>query len=162
MNDHVNRLIEEYIDGELEKKREPELFRLISEDPAAMNYFRSLYVLKSAVHETIDEFSSELEDNILNSIKLKTTIPNKETFFKVRLIHYAFSLTAAVLLIISAFLFFELKDYKMQLAKINEQLIEQRNAMNVLLKQDLPPIIIKAENSLSNEIVVTPNPKRKI
>jgi hypothetical protein len=159
-NDELNEMIELYFDGELDKSSEPLLFTSLSGNAEGREYFKKLNLLRIVINESTLPFPAQLEEKILNSIKVE-----KHGFMKninVRNIAFRFiSVTAVVILIIISSLFFlELKDSKSKLDSISEQVKQQKETIDMIIDNNYPAVVISPENN--NEIIVRANSRRKI
>ena len=139
--------IEEYLDGELEKSKEPGLFISLSSNENARNYFRQQYLLKSVTGEMLEELPEELEKRILS----ETVLKGKNKFLtqsKKLVFSYA---TIIVLIIISLFFYSETNSYKKDITKINYSLKQQNRTIESILNS-LPPAEVKGISQ--NNIIV--------
>jgi len=153
MDDEKNfELINKYFDGELEKGEEMLLFAQLSSSDEGRKYFKQLNKVRAAVDDSIEEFPEELEENILRSIG---KLPVRKTgFFNTHTIatsiSYAFAL---ILIVISGYLLFEVKDYQHKVERLSGRMIKQSRTIEMLYNS-LPEIQVKA--SSNNEIIVKP------
>jgi hypothetical protein len=153
-NNEIKNIIQLYFDGELEKERESLLFTILAESEEGRNYFKMLNMLHTAVEDTKEEFPSELEERILRSIEKKEA-PRFYSFKRnIYLTAASFSI-AAVMLIASLFLFFELKDYKSKVNMVSEQLEMQNQTIELILNNSLPPAEVRTRRV--NEIIIKAN-----
>ncbi|MDR3610539.1 MAG: hypothetical protein P4L27_08260 [Ignavibacteriaceae bacterium] len=159
-DDEINKMVELYFDGELDKNSEPVLFAFLSDNIEAREYFKKLNFLRTIVAESIESFPIELEENILNSTKVDNRKTYKYTNFRSRMSNFVSIAVAAILLIVCSLLFLEVKDYKSKIASITEQLKEQKETINVILNYSLPAIVINPE--VEHEVIVRANARRKI
>jgi hypothetical protein len=144
-------MINEYFDGELDKKSEISLFVLLSQNDEAREYFKSLNVLETTVSETQQEFPIELEERILRSVA-KTSeksgfLQNTKIFSA---IPYA---TVLVLLFLSGYLFFKVSGYQEKVDNLSKQMMFQSRTIQ-LLYNSLPGVEVRA--TFDNEIIVKP------
>jgi hypothetical protein len=151
-NDEIKYMVENYFDGELDKNEEPLLFTTLSTDIEAREYFKKLHALRSVVAETIEPFPVHLEENILTSIKTHEHRFYKNINFRSRVSHIISVAAAAVLFIFCSLLFLDVKDYKLKIAIITEQVKEQNETMNLILNNSLPAFVISPDTK--NEIIV--------
>lgn len=153
-SEEVKRLTELYFDNELEKSREAVLFTMLSGDEEAREYFKQLNLIHSAVKENEENFPSALEERILDSIEIRAAKP--ERLFKRNFYVNAASLiTAALLLIVSAFLFLEMKEYKSRVELVSEQFAAQKQTIDLIINNSLPPVEIRSRKL--NEVIVNAN-----
>lgn len=149
----TRKLVELYFDNELERGRESLLFSILAVDEEAREYFRQLNIIHSAVKETTDDFPSGLEERIFHSIETKTA---GRRIFKGNFFINAASLgIAALMLIISSFLFFEMRDYRSKVEVVSEQVREQSQTIELIINNSLPPAEVRSRRV--NEIIVNAN-----
>jgi hypothetical protein len=159
-NDELNKLVELYFDGELDKHKEPALFSALSADPDSREYFRKLHALREAVSDSTLPFPIELEENIFTSLKFGDRKPYGNFSNRERLTQFISIAAAAVLLIICSILFFEIKDYKTQVQSITEEVKGQKETIDALLNNSYPAVVVSPESK--NEIIVKANSRRRI
>ena len=100
-----------FVDGELDKEKEPILFTQLSQNDEARDYLKQVNMIRSAVDKTAEEFPVELEERIYSSIR--KTEENKNLKFSLPKIFMGFSYAMAIILIFaSVFLFSKMNDYK--------------------------------------------------
>jgi len=148
-NDLLN-IIDEYLDGELEKSKEPGLFISLSNNEIARNYFRQQHLLKSVAGEMQEEFPEELEKKIL----ARTVLNGKNKFFtqKMKLvISYA---AIIVLFCISLFFYSQVKAYKEDINQVHQDIQKQNRTIQILLNS-LPTTEINGK--FSNAIIIKSN-----
>jgi hypothetical protein len=159
-NDELKNMIESYFDGELDKNSEPVLFTMLSGNPEGRQYFKQLHALQVAVTQSTEPFPDELEQKIFHSIKaekpeLKKNIHFRDMAFRIT------SIAAALFLFVMCSLFFlELKDSKIKLESITEQLKDQKETMNVILNYSLPAVVINPDADPG--IIIRANSRKKI
>ena len=144
------KIIDEYLDGELEKSKEPGLFISLSNNEIARNYFKQQHLLKSVAGEMQEEFPEELEKNIL----ARTVLNEKNKFFtqKMKLvISYA---TIIVLFCISLFFYSQVKAYKEDINQVHLDIQKQDRTIQILLNS-LPTTEINGK--FSNAIIIKSN-----
>jgi hypothetical protein len=130
--EEIKLMADEFLDGELEKNKEPILFTHLSLDEEAREYFKSLNSIKSVVNSTIEEFPDSLDSRILHSI---TSTNRKNFFFTVKNNVPAFlSYTLAVLFfVVSLIFYFETVNYRSILEQKNMQVIQQTQMIELLM-----------------------------
>ena len=121
--------IDEYLDGELEKSREPGLFISLSNNETARNHFKQQYLLKSVVGKMQEEFPEDLEKRILS----RTTLNGKNKFFAQRMKLVVSYAAIIVLLCVSLFFYLKTNSYKKDIARINYNLEEQNKTIESIL-----------------------------
>ena len=148
--EEIKIMTDEFLDGELEKNKEPILFTHLSLDEEARDYFKSLNSIKGVVESTIEEFPESLDSRILYSI---TSTNKRNIFFTVKNNIPAFlSYTIAVLLVVVSLVFYnQTMDYKQTLDKKIEQ-VDQKNLMIELLMNSLPQTEVNAK--LDDQVIV--------
>ncbi len=148
--EELKRLINEYLDGELEKGKEALLFTELSLNEEAREYFKSSNMINAATKETIENFPDSLEERILFSL---TEEDEKQTSFFIgrgmpAFISYSF---AALLLIVSLFFYTETTEYKEVLNTKVQQINTQKEWIQ-LLENSLPAAEVKA--TIDKEVVI--------
>ena len=144
------KIIDEYLDGELEKSKEPGLFILLSNNEIARNYFKQRHLLKSVAGQMQEEFPEELEKNIL----ARTVLNEKNKFFtqKMKLvISYA---AIIVLFCISLFFYSQVRTYKEDINQVHQDIQKQNRTIQILLNS-LPTTEINGK--FSNAIIIKSN-----
>jgi hypothetical protein len=153
-NVEIQKLVQQYIDGELDKGYEPLLFSTLAADEEGRTYFKMMNLLHNAVEDKMEEFPEELEERIFKSVEKKET--HKLYTIKRNFYLIGASLSIAVLmLIISSFLFFELKEYKSRIDIVSEQVMLQNQTIELILNNSLPPA--EVEMKRVNEIIIKAN-----
>lgn len=138
-------MIEQFLDGELEKGKEKLLFERLAFDEECREYFRNINTLKNITMETKDDFPDELEFRIFNSIKKK----EEKKKFKllqgswVSVFAYAFSFA---LLILCLYFYSEAREYKTQREILIQNIYNQDQEINELLFNTTPEVSITAKN----------------
>lgn len=148
--EEIKLMTDEFLDGELDKNKEPILFTHLSLDDEAREYFKSLNSIKSVIESTIEEFPESLDSRILYSI---TSTNKRNIFFTVKsnipaLLSYTLSV---LLLVVSLLFYFQTVSYRDNLDKKIEQ-VDQKNQMIELLMNSLPLTEITA--SYANPVKV--------
>ena len=146
----IKLMADEFLDGELDKNKEPILFTHLSLDEEARDYFKSLNSIKSVMDSTIEEFPESLDSRILYSIN---STNKRNIFFTVRnnipaLLSYTLTV---VLLVVSVVFYSQTLDYKKTIDQKVEQ-VDQKNQMIELLMNSLPQTEVNA--NLDNEVII--------
>lgn len=138
-------MIEQFLDGELDKKKEPVLFEILAHDEECREYFRNLNRIKKANLELIEDFPDELEDRIFQSIKRVEDRKNQKrpgiNWFA--LIPYAVGVVLAVL---SIYFYAEANTYKVQRDQAVNIIFKQEEEIEMYLFKSLPEIKVTSEN----------------
>lgn len=152
MNNEIGNLIDLYFDGELEKRKEPVLFTLLSQDEDARNYFKQMNALKTNIPFTMEEVPYNLERKILYTVAEKNTKPIFN-FGRSRVFSFASYAVTAVLLVLTILLFVQSNNYKETIQTVSKQIENQKEEIELLINS-LPaaevttkyenPILIKA------------------
>jgi predicted anti-sigma-YlaC factor YlaD len=146
----MESIINLYFDGELDKNNEAFLFSELSRNEECRDYFRQVNRFKNMIQVTNDEFPPELDRRILNSVKsTKPKIEFRRSIFPV----LSYSLTI-IMLIVSLFLFMEVREYRSEIQKTSERLLEQQKTINLLINS-LPPVEVETE--LKNTVIIRAN-----
>jgi hypothetical protein len=153
-SNELKEMIELYADNELEKNEHAALFTALSADDRAREYFFNLNYLKNAIEKDIVPFPAEVEERIFSSLS-NAEKQHVNVFGKNRTIKYILATAAALFIIISTFLFNELRIYKNQVDTMNEQISLQNRTIDLILNNSLPPAEIRSRTA--NEIIVRAN-----
>jgi hypothetical protein len=159
-DDELKNMIESYFDGELDKNSEPILFTMLSGNPEGRQYFKQLHALRQVVTESTDPFPASLEQNILDSLKTVRKKTSGNINFYSRASQFISIGIAAFLLVICSFLIFELRDYKLKVQSISDQVNEQKETIEVILNNSYPAVVVSPDSK--NEIIIRANSRRKI
>jgi hypothetical protein len=141
LNENNYELINRYFDGELDKESEILLFTSLSVNEVERKYFKEMHILKTAAKELDVEYPDSLDFKVLHSIDSL----DERRFTKIGgKLHLAISYTvAAVLLLVTLFLFNEVKSYRQSFESISKEVIEQKQTIEMLYNS-LPGIVIKS------------------
>jgi len=142
--------IDEYLDGALEKSKEPGLFISLSNNENARNYFKQRHLLKSVAGEMEEEFPEELEKRILS----RTILNGKNKFFTQRMklvISYA---AIIVLFCVSLFFYSQVNAYKEDINQVHLDIQKQNRTIQILLNS-LPTTEINGKSS--NLVIIKSN-----
>lgn len=140
-------MINAWFDGELDKKRETELFNLLANDEEARTAFKAMSNLRNALSAIEEDVPDGLDERILRSIAPKQQIKTPEKkwqFFPV--LGYAFSI---VLAIIALFMMMEIRSYRNGLEDLNTKVKEQDQTIKMMFNA-YPTIVVKPTQ---NEII---------
>ena len=144
------KMIDEYLDGELEKSKEQSLFISLSANEQARNYFRQIWLLKSVASEMEEDFPEKVEKKILS----RTILNGKNKFFTQRtklVISYA---AIIVLFCISLFFYSQIRTYKEDINQVHLDIQKQTRTIQILLNS-LPTAEINGK--FSNAVIIKSN-----
>jgi hypothetical protein len=142
-------LINEFIDGELEKGKEPLLFSMLSQHEEARDYFKNLSLIKSAVFDSSVEFPDALDSKIL--IGAGSQIEKRSKWavnWNYSFLGYA---AAIILLFLSIFFFNQSSSYQKDLEAVSARVNEQQQMLQLLFNV-LPAA--QVNSTLQNEIII--------
>ncbi|MEW6195746.1 MAG: hypothetical protein AB1521_11385 [Bacteroidota bacterium] len=151
LNDETKMIINKYFDNELPKSIEVVIFEELSKDEESREYFKQINKMKLAVQGSTEEFPLELDQKILMKVR---ALGERKQFWRrpfVPVLSYSF---AVVLLIISLFMYFEIRSYKTDLQLTTQQMIEQQKTINLLINS-LPSVDVETE--IQNAVIVKAN-----
>ncbi len=143
-------MLQAYLDKELGKENEANLFNHLSECSDCRAYFKSLIIISDNLEKR--EYPSELDERILYSIKGKES-KRLNGFFMGKFIP-AFSYALAVILVaVSIILFSEINNYKNEISSVNRKVLEQSQTLELLYNS-----LSSAEvtGKVENTIIVKP------
>ncbi|MDX9924269.1 MAG: hypothetical protein RBS48_05845 [Ignavibacteriaceae bacterium] len=151
--DELEIMINEFLDGELDKSKEGFLFTQLSLDENFREYFKKHTSLRNEFQNLNEEYPSSLDSEILNSlIKIK---PSKEVYsFQNNVAKYSGFLVAVILLILSIFYINESRINSIQLERTIKQ-VENQEQMIKLLINSIPAAEIKSAQE--GTIIITSN-----
>ncbi|GJQ31456.1 MAG: hypothetical protein HBSAPP04_02950 [Ignavibacteriaceae bacterium] len=147
MNNEINEMINAWFDGELDKKRETELFNLLATDDEARTAFRAMSNLRNALATIEEDVPDELDERIFRSIapKQQSSAPaRKWQLFPV--LGYAFSV---ILVVITLLMMLEIRSYRNGLEDLNTKVKEQDQTIRMMFNA-YPTIVVKPTQ---NEII---------
>lgn len=133
-------LINQFLDGELEKKRERELFEVLAHDEECREYFKQVNLIKSVAHEDHVEFPGDLEERIMYSVGTLSEKQKKTSFFGNRIFAFAAYAAAIILIAVSVHLITITSIYKRDLEITRTQLIKKENSLDKFLYNMLPEV----------------------
>ncbi|NWF49705.1 MAG: hypothetical protein HXY49_04110 [Ignavibacteriaceae bacterium] len=153
MNDlRIKEIINLYFDGELNKKDEPGLFSMLSENEEAREYFKQLGAIRSEIENSAEEIPSELEERILISVEKKLHEIHRPAHKKrMPSLAYVF---AVLMILLSLYLFKVVSDYQQKVDNLSVQVSSQSRTIQTLFNS-LPAAEVRAK--FSNEIIINPN-----
>lgn len=151
LNGETKMIINKYFDNELPKSIEVVIFEELSKDEESREYFKQMNKMKLAVQGSTEEYPLELDQKILMEVR---TSGERKQFWRrsfVPVLSYSF---AVILLIISLFMYFEIRSYKTDLQLTTQQMIEQQKTINLLINS-LPSVDVETE--IQNAVIVKAN-----
>lgn len=151
--EEIINMVNLFFDGELEKRNEPVLFGLLSENEEARDYFKSLNKIEAALDSSMEKFPDDLEKKILYAVANKSErFPLRFTFRNpFAVFSYAFALA---LIIISVFLYGESRSYSARLETVSNQMINQSREIQMLINS-LPAA--EVDTKIENPVIVKAN-----
>lgn len=149
----IIEMIDLYFDGELEKLSEPFLFSSLALDAEAREYFMRLSKIKSALKIAEEDFPATLDMRVMKAVSASSAVKERKTGFGYlpQVLGYSF---AALLIIVSLFMFLEVRQYRKELQTTVVKIEEQSKTINLLINS-LPPVEI--ESKVQNEIIIKSN-----
>lgn len=152
-NIELEMMINEFIDGELDKSKEGFLFTQLSMDENLREYFKKCSSLKNEFQKLNEEFPSSLDSKILNSL---TSIENPKRVNSTQnnIQKYSGYLFVVILLLVSIFFINESRINSIQLERTVRQ-IENQEQMIKLLINSIPAAEIKSAKE--GTIIITSN-----
>ncbi len=151
--ENVRMMIQNYVDDELEKGKEPFIFTHLAQCDDCRNHFKVMNSLTTAAKNDAKEFPSLLERRILTSIAVKNE--NKYVHFisgtVQKVIPYVLTL---ILFFISLFLFRQTNAYEEKLNEAVEEIKTQKIKVE-LLYNSLPQTVV--EEQLENKVIIHAN-----
>ena len=141
---NIKILINEYLDGEINKTDEKELFNSLADNEDLRQFFRNMVTLKKSIKLSEEQVSLSVDRHILNNIKPKSEVKKVDHF------NYKFGFAlgfSACLLIISIYLFNRNLEINSQITqavnKINEQDKKMELILNSIPSAEIKPVYYK-------------------
>lgn len=144
-------MVNQYLDGELDKGKETFLFTTLAEDEDLRNYFKDLSAVKSTVQDNVEEFPDYLEERIFYSIDNKPEQNLLLGFFNKNLFSVLSYSVALILIVVTVFFYSQANEYKNKYEVKAEQVSRQNKMIN-LLYNSLP--VTEVTTVPDNQIVV--------
>ena len=150
MNENTLKMIDSYLDGELNRSDEDILFEQLAVNPEAREYLRKVNLVSNQTRLSAAEFPSSLEQNILSSVNKRSVSPFTPA---ARLTGYFAAGISIILLIVTLFLLSQVSDYRTEIKTVLNR-VEKQDQMIEALYNSFPAAEVRAE--YSNEIIVKP------
>ncbi|KUO60252.1 hypothetical protein APF79_01155 [bacterium BRH_c32] len=152
-NNELEIMINEFIDGELDKSKEGFLFTQLSMDENLREYFKKCSYLKNEFQKLNEAFPPSLDSKILSSL---TSIKQRKDVYSIqnKIPKYSAYLLVAMLLLLSIFFINESRINSIQLEKTVRQ-VENQEQMIKLLINSIPTAEIKSPKE--GTIIITSN-----
>ena len=147
------QMINKYYDDELTKGEEAFLFSLLAENYEAREYFKEMNQLKILLNDAHEELPEETELRIFNSIKSNENKQSRKNFIKKIVPGFSYA-SSIILLVVSLFLFFKMKDYDYKVENLAEAVKTHNETIEILLNS-LPPVQVQSVRE--NKVVVYAN-----
>jgi hypothetical protein len=157
--DDIKLMIDQYIDGELEKAKEPILFTMLSSDSDARDYFKTVNYLRNNFLQNSTEYPARLDERILHSVE--SAQPKQSTVFTNKNIFLFFSYTLVAALLLISLNFYkqseqfkkQSEDYKAQFINLTYE-VKKQNADLQLILNAMPEIEVRSGYYRTKEVVV--------
>lgn len=144
-------MINEFLDGELQKEKENLLFTGLGTDEVAREYFKKVNSLKIITNEQTESFPSQLDTEILTEIKSKQNVPVWLTA-KSKIVNYA-SYIILLIAITGGYFLFSQTVYQEEMLQFSKAKIEQQTKLiNLIMTNQLAPVTV--EPKYENEVVI--------
>lgn len=150
-------LIQEFLDGELDKKQELEMFAHLSECEECRVFMKHCSLISGAVVSSIETFPDSLERTIFTQIDEKFIEKSGFSWFKPApaIISLVFSV---ILIIVSVFLFVQSSNtddlYKDNYRQAMQVIYQQNKQLDLLLNS---MSTIQVTEELKNKVIIKPN-----
>ncbi|MFH0733196.1 MAG: hypothetical protein V1773_00250 [bacterium] len=150
-NEQIKVFINKYIDGELAFENEKLMFKALSENEELRNYYKNCTHSKKIIQLTKEDYPSNLDKLIFNSIKLT----GKENKRPNRNLLLGFSFAFSIIIILFSYILITenirfKQDINLTINKVNEQ-----NKKIEMLLNTFPAIEVKT--SFDKEIIIKTN-----
>jgi len=153
MSNEFEEMINKYFDEELTKNQEVALFTMLAGDTEAIEYFKKMNLLRNSIEKTKTDFPDSLDEKIFRSLpakESKTGLPKQH-----RLLLAGSYTIAAILLLVSVFLFNSLNNYKQEADSAFKEIKIKSQMIDFILNNTLPAAEVKAKNA--SEIIIKAN-----
>ena len=151
LNEKFVIMMNEFVDGELEKEKENFLFTELGQNDEAREYFKSLTSIKMMSANSVEKFPSELDGKILTNLKESSSKSLFQTLIPGRISFLAYSVLI-IMLTIGYFLFNQISFQQTQLELANQRVIKQERLIQLIMSNQLPPVTVRPDSE--NEIVI--------
>jgi hypothetical protein len=160
----LNQMIDMYFDGELDKRSEPVLFSLLSQNPDAREYFKKMNLIKNELGNIIEEFPLELDRKILLTVGAHNQ-KHKSIFALRNYIVPVTYIVSALLLALSFFFYSKSEEYKVRLIDLTRE-VNQKDEniytiMNILREVEvrgsylkMKPIRVNGERGVISPLII--------
>ena len=149
-NEEIEIMINEFIDGELEKGKEPLLFSTLSQNEKARDYFKNLSLIKGAAYDSALRYPDDLDVKIITS--LGSQFEQRSSWkFNTRRYSFLGYAAAIILLFLSMFFFNQSANYQRDLEMVTHRVNEQQQMLQLLFNS-LPAAEVNTQ--FENEIVI--------
>jgi len=144
------KMIDEYLDGELEKSKEQNLFVSLSANDQARNYFRQNRLLKSMTSEMQEAFPEKIEKKILS----KTILYERNKFLNLKIRPILAYAAIIFLFCISLFFYSQVRAYKEDINQVHLDIQKQNRTIQILLNS-LPTA--EVQGKYFNAVIIKSN-----
>ncbi|MFA7289108.1 MAG: hypothetical protein WC055_09530 [Melioribacteraceae bacterium] len=152
-NEELEIMINEFVDGELDKSKEGYLFTQLSKNDCLREYFKKCGIIKNEFQKSNEKFPFSFDAKILNSLReadIKTTPHYSQNYIQKYLVY----LLVIVMVAISVYFIKESQINSKQLERTVMQ-VENQEKMIKLLINSIPSAEIKSTREES--IIITAN-----
>jgi hypothetical protein len=148
--EEIEQMIFEYLDNELSKEKEEQLFKELYQNDFARQFFRNAALIRTATEAGKSEFPAELDEKIIAKISSgeKTKSETKGLSPVHKLIIYG--MTAAMILW-GLFTYSLLSKSHTEISKL-EQIARYQNKTIQMIMNSMPDVQIRGK--LNNEIII--------
>jgi len=116
----LNQMIDMYFDAELDKRSEPVLFSLLSQNPDAREYFKKMNLIKNGLGNIIEEFPLELDRKILLTVGTNNQKHKSILAFRNYIVPVTY-IVSVLLLALSIFFYTKSEEYKVRLVDLTRE-----------------------------------------
>ena len=150
-NIKLEKMINEFLDGELPKEKENYLFSALGSDVEAREYFKKLNSIKLLHADTSEKFPNELDVKILTKLKNQ----NSNTFlYKLKNNPFVFLAYAIILFLLGVgYMFSDQYSYQQrQLELSHQQMAKQERLIQLIMNSQLPQVTVESE--LQDKVII--------
>ena len=147
---NIYTMIDSYLDGEITTEEEESLFKEMSVNKDARDYYRNAKILKETIRESGEDFPLHLENQILSKVK-SGNLKNPVHYLRFDYLKYLSLAVSVILLILSFYLFNSISSYKNEMKDVITKIDRQSKTIELLFNS-MPTAEVQAK--FTNEIII--------
>lgn len=147
---NIYMMIDSYLDKEMSTEEEEILFKEMSVNKEARDYYRNAKILKETIRESGEDFPLHLENQILSKVK-SGNLKNPVHYLRFDYLKYLSLAVSVILLILSFYLFNSISSYKNEMKDVITKIDRQSKTIELLFNS-MPTAEVQAK--FTNEIII--------